>query len=125
MDQDPDIAAELAADDAAPAGSAILRAMRVMEVIASSEVPPQLADICKAVELPKPTVFRILATLEAAGLVGREPGSKRYHCGRRLGALAGEVLLNSPGRAARHAIWKNSSNTPARPATSRCRTATR
>ena len=104
MDHDPDIASELAADDAAPAGSAILRAMRVMEVIASSEVPPQLADICKAVELPKPTVFRILATLEAAGLVGREPGSKRYHCGRRLGALAAEVLLNSPGRAARHAI---------------------
>lgn len=93
-----------ALDDAVPAGSAILRAMRVMETIASSHVPPQLAEICKAVALPKPTVFRILATLEAAGLVGREPGTKRYHCGRRLNALAGEVLLNSPTRAARHAI---------------------
>jgi DNA-binding IclR family transcriptional regulator len=92
------------ADDATPAGSAIVRAMRVMETIASSPVPPQLAEICKAVALPKPTVFRILATLEAAGLVGREPGSKRYHCGRRLSALAGEVLLNSPTRAARRAI---------------------
>ena len=92
------------ADDSTPAGSAILRAMRVMEAIASTEVPPQLADICKTVGLPKPTVFRILATLEAAGLVGREPGSKRYHCGRRLSALAGNVLLNSPTRAARHAI---------------------
>ena len=93
-----------AADDATPAGSAILRAMRVIEAIACTEVPPALADICKAVELPKPTVFRILATLEAAGLVGREPGSKRYHCGRRLSTLAGSVLLNSPSRAARHAI---------------------
>lgn len=104
MDHDPDIAAEPAFDGAAPAGSAILRAMRVMEAIASREAPPQLADLCKAVELPKPTVFRILATLEAAGLVGREPGSRRYHCGRRLSALAGAVLLSSPSRAARHAI---------------------
>lgn len=95
---------ELLAEDGVPAGSAILRAMRVMEAIACTEVPPQLADICKSVGLPKPTVFRILATLEAAGLVGREPGSKRYQCGRRLSMLAGEVLLNSPSRAARHAI---------------------
>ena len=37
-------------------------------------MPPQLAEICKAVALPKPTVFRILATLEAAGLVREEGG---------------------------------------------------
>src|SRR5690606_30454939 len=105
MSNDPKPVAEAPqVDDPAPAGSAILRAMRVMEAIAASPVPPQLAEICKAVELPKPTVFRILATLEVAGLVGREPGSKRYHCGRRLNSLAGEVLLNSPTRAARHAI---------------------
>ncbi len=105
MDNDPiPVIDARTTDDVAPAGSAILRAMRVMEAIAACQVPPQLAEICKAVELPKPTVFRILATLEAAGLVGREPGSKRYHCGRRLSTLAGEVLLNSPTRAPRHAI---------------------
>lgn len=105
MSSHPPLAADAESiDESAPAGSAILRAMRVMEVIASSPVPPQLAEVCKAVGLPKPTVFRILATLELAGLVGREPGSKRYHCGPRLNALAGEVLLNSPVRAARHAI---------------------
>ena len=64
-----------------PAGSAILRAIRVMETIAESEVPPHLADLCRALGLPKPTVFRILSTLEYAGLVAREPGSKRYRCG--------------------------------------------
>lgn len=105
MSNDPKPVAEAPqVDDPAPAGSAILRAMRVMEAIAASPAPPQLAEICKAVELPKPTVFRILATLEVAGLVGREPGSKRYHCGRRLSTLAADVLLHSPNRAARHAI---------------------
>ncbi len=92
------------AADAVPAGSAILRAIRVMETIADSDVPPHLADLCRALGLPKPTVFRILSTLEYAGLVSREPGSKRYRCGRRLTRLAGAALLNSPTCAARRAI---------------------
>lgn len=92
------------ATDAVPAGSAILRAIRVLETIAASAAPLQLADLCRALELPKPTVFRILSTLEHAGLVVREPGSKRYQCGSRLCALAGSVLLHSPMFATRHAI---------------------
>jgi len=87
-----------------PAGSAILRAIRVMETIAESEDPPHLAELCRALGLPKPTVFRILSTLEYAGLVSREPGSKRYRIGRRLARLSGAVLLNSPSCAARRAI---------------------
>jgi IclR family transcriptional regulator, acetate operon repressor len=87
-----------------PAGSAVLRAIRILEAIAACHSPPQLAEICKAVGLPKPTVFRILSTLEQAGLVAREPGSKRYQCGPRMNHLAGEALLSSPSRAARHAI---------------------
>jgi DNA-binding IclR family transcriptional regulator len=91
-------------DEVVPAGSAILRAIRILEAIASCHTPPQLAEICKSVDLPKPTVFRILSTLEHAGLVAREPGSKRYHCGPRMNHLAGQALLTSPSRGARHAI---------------------
>lgn len=87
-----------------PAGSAILRAIRILEVIAECHEPPQLAEIAKAVELPKPTVFRILATLEHAGLVVREPTAKRYQCGPHMNQLAGTVLLSSPSRASRRAI---------------------
>jgi len=93
-----------ARDEAVPVGSAILRAIRILEAIATCHAPPQLAEICKAVDLPKPTVFRILSTLEHAGLVGREPGNKRYHCGPRMNVLAGEALLSSPSRSARRAI---------------------
>lgn len=92
------------ADDAVPAGSAILRAIRILEAIARHDAPPQLSEICREVELPKPTVYRILTTLEHAGLIGREPGSKRYTCAERLNELAGETLLRSPSRAARRAV---------------------
>lgn len=92
------------ADDAVPAGSAILRAVRILEAIARHDSPPQLSEICREVELPKPTVYRILTTLEHAGLIGREPGSKRYTCAERLNELAGETLLRSPSRAARRAV---------------------
>lgn len=92
------------AEENVPAGSAILRAIRIIEAIARYESPPQLAEICREVGLPKPTVYRILATLEHAGWVGREPGSKRYASAQKLTATAGEILMRSPARASRHAI---------------------
>jgi DNA-binding IclR family transcriptional regulator len=73
-------------------------------VLGESEEPPQLAAISRAVRLPKPTVLRILATLEQAGLVCREPDSKRYSFASRINNFAGKVLLSSPVRSPRHAI---------------------
>lgn len=87
-----------------PAGSAILRAIRILEALAEHERPPQLAEISQAVALPKPTVLRILGTLEHAGIVVREPDTKRYGFAERLNRFAGQVLLSSPHRATRHAI---------------------
>ena len=87
-----------------PAGSAILRAIRILEVLAEHERPPQLAEIAQAVQLPKPTVLRILGTLEHAGVVAREPDTKRYGFAERLNRFAGKVLLGSPHRSTRHAI---------------------
>jgi IclR family transcriptional regulator, acetate operon repressor len=107
LDQNYEVALDEAAtqgEEAVPAGSAILRAIRIMEAIAQYDSPPQLAELCRAIDLPKPTVYRILATLEHAGWVGREPGSKRYACAQKFNNVAGEVLLRSPQRAARHAL---------------------
>ncbi len=90
--------------EAIPAGSAILRAIRIVDMIARHDTPPQLAEICRQVGLPKPTVYRILSTLEHAGWICREPGSKRYTCASDLTAVAGEVLMRSPTRVARRAL---------------------
>ncbi|NLD53663.1 MAG: IclR family transcriptional regulator [Burkholderiaceae bacterium] len=89
---------------AIPPGSAILRAFRILEALGDCDEPPQLAGLAKAVDLPKPTVLRILATLEHAGLVCREPAGKRYSFGERINGFAGKVLLSSPVRSPRHAI---------------------
>lgn len=88
----------------APAGSAILRAFRVLDAITASPDGVTLAELCRAVGLPKATVFRILSTLEQDGLVAREPGHRRFLAGARLAKLAGSVLIGSPHRAARRAI---------------------
>ncbi len=93
-----------AGDAEIPAGSAVLRAVRILEAIAASADPPPLATICREVSLPKATVYRILGTLEFAGYIVREPGSKVYATGERLNRLAGRVLVRSPSRATRHAI---------------------
>ncbi len=89
-----------------PAGSAILRAFRILETLSRFDEPPQLAAIAQSVELPKPTVLRILGTLEYAGLVAREPDSKRYSFADRINSFAGQVLMSSPLRATRHAIME-------------------
>ncbi|TAG06230.1 MAG: IclR family transcriptional regulator [Betaproteobacteria bacterium] len=86
------------------AGSAALRSLLVMEFVANSEKSVSLTEIMQAVKLPKPTVFRILTTLEEAGMLLREPDAKRYVPGERLSNLAANVLLHSPHRAARRAI---------------------
>jgi DNA-binding IclR family transcriptional regulator len=90
--------------DGKEAGSAALRSLAVMEFVANSERSVSLTEIMQAVKLPKPTVFRILNTLEEAGILLREPEAKRYVPGERLTVLAGNVLLNSPWRSARRAI---------------------
>jgi IclR family acetate operon transcriptional repressor len=91
-------------DRTAPAGSAILRAFRVLDALSESPEGLSLAEVCRAVGLPKPTVFRILSTLEQDGLIAREPGQRRFLAGARLAKLAGSVLIGSPLRAARRAI---------------------
>jgi IclR family transcriptional regulator, acetate operon repressor len=103
-DQPADTAVEPAGAMGVPAGSAIMRAFRILEALGDSDEPPKLAAIAQAVKLPKPTVLRILATLEHAGLVCREPDSKRYSFASRINSFAGKVLLSSPVRSPRHAI---------------------
>jgi DNA-binding IclR family transcriptional regulator len=83
---------------------ATLRAMSVLEALVAADRPASLAELTDASRLPKPTLYRMLGMLESAGLVGREPGARRYAPGPRLAALGRNVMLNGSVRAARHAI---------------------
>jgi len=86
------------------AGSAALRSLAVLEFVANSDSPVSLTEIMERLDLPKPTVFRILATLEDSGMLQREPVAKRYSPGERLTLLCANAMLRSPYRSARRAI---------------------
>jgi IclR family transcriptional regulator, acetate operon repressor len=86
--------------------SATLRAFSIVEKVAGADTPVSLTDIVKLVDLPKPTVYRILTTLEEAGILIREPDGRHYVPGERLMAMCANVLMRSPSRAARHAIME-------------------
>ena len=87
-----------------PEDSSTLKAFGVLELVARADGPLSLDELTQLCGLPKPSVYRILGTLQRGGLVQREPASKRYCIGARLSKLALEVMMRSPQRARRHAI---------------------
>lgn len=88
------------------ANSAAVRAFRVMEVLAQHENGCPLAELVEAVELPKQTVHRLVGQLEFAGLLVREPGTRRLQLGSRVERFSLATLMNGPGRHERHAILR-------------------
>ncbi|MCC6198419.1 MAG: IclR family transcriptional regulator [Burkholderiales bacterium] len=84
----------------------LLRAFDLLERIARTRGSTALADLSAASGLPKPTAYRLLAMLEEAGLVTREPGDRRIAAGPRLVRFALDVQMSEAVRAPRHAILK-------------------
>ncbi|MBI2312688.1 MAG: IclR family transcriptional regulator [Betaproteobacteria bacterium] len=84
--------------------SATLRAFLILEHIVGADRPVSMTEVMDRVGLPKPTVYRILTLLEAAGLLVREPDGKSYTVGPRLARFGLAVMMNGTVRAQRHAI---------------------
>ena len=83
---------------------ATLRAFTVLEALVRAEDPAGLAELTALVRLPKPTLYRMLALLQSAGLVMRTPGARAYAPGPRLAALGRDVMLHGAMRSAGHAV---------------------
>ncbi|GAB7524161.1 IclR family transcriptional regulator [Paraburkholderia sp. 2C] len=82
-----------------------LRAFSLLEHLIAANGPVSLADIAHDIDLPKASLHRMLASLEAGGLVIREPGQKNaYVIGPRLSQLGLGVMMHSGARRLRHAI---------------------
>jgi IclR family mhp operon transcriptional activator len=74
---------------------AVARALNLLDAM-NERQPCSLAELHHATGLPKPTVFRILATLEAEGYVRSEGGLGQYRLTartRRLGAAYSEKSM--------------------------------
>ena len=83
-----------------------LRLFALLEVIAGKDRPFTLQSIAQETELPKPTVHRMLAQLESAGILQRDGNGRHYNTGQRLLRLAETLLLNSTTHSARHAVLR-------------------
>lgn len=86
--------------------AAAVRAFRILEVLAQYEDGCGLAEVVQALDLPKQTVHRVVAQLQLAGLVIREPHGRRLQIASRLERFAINTLMNGPGRRERHLILR-------------------
>jgi DNA-binding IclR family transcriptional regulator len=68
--------------------------------------PATPAELAASVGVPKPTMHRWLASLEAAGLLQRTLDGRRFELAPRSSRLAFSILGNRPGGTVRHEILK-------------------
>ncbi|MEB4733941.1 helix-turn-helix domain-containing protein, partial [Burkholderia contaminans] len=79
-----------------PADTPTLRAFALLEHLVQAGDAVSLADLTREVDIPKASLHRMLASLEAGGLVIREPGRKNaYAIGPRLARLGTGVMLHA------------------------------
>ncbi len=64
---------------------AVVGAIRALDALAALDgAGASLSDVARAIGRSKSTVFNLLTTLQAEGLVTRDPATRRYHLGARL-----------------------------------------
>ena len=87
-----------------------MRMLVVIEELARAGVPITPTEANAQLGLPKPTIHRLFATLEAEGFVQRDIDGRSYAPGWRLRALSAGVLSSLRIRTARQAILRKLSS---------------
>lgn len=83
-----------------------LRLLLIFEEVARSGVPVTGATLAETLNLPKPTVYRLLTTAEEEGFLQRDVDGKSFGPGRRLRQLAGNTLSSQRMRTERLIVMK-------------------
>ena len=86
------------------AKSPVNKALRLLSHLARCEGSLSLAELASALELPKPTSYRLARSLKNAGFVQQDPLTRRYSIGAELEHLALSALKNGPGHSARRLL---------------------
>ena len=74
--------------------STVLRALRVLEFLASARRPLSVAEVAEGVSADRSTAYRMLLTLLEAGYVTRDELLKTYRLGFRLLSLTRSLLTS-------------------------------
>lgn len=83
-----------------------LRLLMVLEEVARVGIPVTPTEVNAALELPKPTIHRLFATLEEEGFLQRDMDGRTYSPGPRMRVLASSTLSSLRIRTARQAILR-------------------
>lgn len=70
------------------------RGLRVLEQFGSARRHLSLAQIARALDVPRSSAFRIIHTLERMGYLERDEGGRGYHLGTRILSLGFEYLAS-------------------------------
>ncbi|WP_224816040.1 IclR family transcriptional regulator [Hasllibacter sp. MH4015] len=81
-----------------------LRLLLVLEEVAKAGVPVTPTEVNASLELPKPTIHRLFATLEEEGFLQKDLDGRTYSPGPRMRVLAASTMSSLRIRTARQAI---------------------
>ena len=84
-------------------GSSVERVLQIVEVLASSQRPMSVSDLAEALEVPIPSMYRLLDQLQNLGFVYLDLHGK-VACGKRTYKLAMNLWQNSHFKTERLAI---------------------
>ena len=87
-----------------------LRLLAILEEVASAGLPLTPTEANARLQLPKPTIHRLFATLEEEGFLQRDIDGRGFAPGHRLRTLSGGVLSSLRIRTARLTILRNLSS---------------
>ncbi|MBS7661803.1 IclR family transcriptional regulator [Pseudomonas lalucatii] len=93
----------LPSGDAGSGPDRSLRALLLLEIVATADGPLSLAQLSERLEAPKATLLRLLGALERLGYLLREVDEKTYLLGPRAGRL-GLLLLRNEVVLQRHRL---------------------
>lgn len=89
------------------ADTPLARLFGLLEAVAGRDQPFTLQSLAVELDLPKPTVHRMLSQLEQAGLLQRQGDARHYAAALRLRRLAGQLMLNDGFNGARRMVLRS------------------
>lgn len=90
-----------------PGETPALRLFALLEYIVGKDHFVSLGSLVEELDLPKPTVHRMLSQLESDGLLMRQPDGRHYGTGARLREFAETLMLNTVQHGARRAVLRH------------------
>lgn len=84
-------------------GSSVERVLQIVEMLAKSQIPMSVSDLAEALDIPVPSMYRLLEQLQNLGFVHSDlPG--KVMCGKRTYKLAMDLWQNNHFKTERLAI---------------------